>query len=192
MTRSFFIFALCCFLLACQDEAVLHAPELSTPTVTGLRFMDRSGSIILDWGTPNNNIKSISAKCGQIYLSVFPNPAVGIFSIRHTAYDCDAVTDIWVTSARLSTDQTPEQLNFANANLARPGGFLIKTLAKHESLQKGIITWDSTDDRGNKVPSGFYRIYVRIDGKLLWQDILLARKSEDIPIFIKKMLKLNQ
>lgn len=52
----------------------------------------------------------------------------------------------------------------------------VKNIFEDSSLSPGVFqrTWDLSDETENRIPLGFYRIYLELDGYELWRDIAVT------------------
>ena len=97
----------------------------------------------------------------------YPNPTNLSVTIAYT-------TGIDLHTVRIWAIKTlgPDEEIIAGSD---PNPF-IKTIFEDSSLSAGSYqrVWDLSDESGNRIPLGFYRIYLDLNGYELWRDIAVT------------------
>ncbi|NIS38771.1 hypothetical protein GWN91_06465 [Candidatus Saccharibacteria bacterium] len=174
----------CCFLIffACRgpnQPEPLYAPNFQKPRVTGIVLTDTEGNAVMVWGNPNGKVVADKDKTGdflRMYLP-YPNPTNGSVFIEYVLRTPSEIT-MWIVPAVGPNQERTNIGHFGNADFFSPGGVAIKVFFREEQRSPGgyRVHWDASE-----VPAGFYRAYIKTDGLLVWQDILIIRKKSDIP-----------
>lgn len=194
------IFTLCIFctaFISCSvtesENQPVYAPDNKTPVTGGIILTCQTDPTEIGvWGNPVNpeewrlhgqtRPNHASGIPWRVWLSSpYPNPTNVQSNIQFSLPYATNVR-LYIVPARLSG--TPDKSNsFVTGGLfAAPQGIAIKVLVDG-SLNAGNYTnrWDATDSRNNKVPAGFYRVYMEAGDNLLWRDIWIYRQKEDLP-----------
>jgi len=151
----------------------IYAQYIGPPVVTGMIFTDERGNYVGGWGEPTSTV------------AVYPNPTNGPFAIQF-ALEKGCRVSVWVVKAYGPGESVAPIFSSAGAETYVPYGAPIRILMDQEYRAAGIskVVWDITDDLGNAVPAGFYRIYVARDNSLAWADVLFVRDCADVPYYI--------
>ena len=188
--------------LSCKSNDTLIAPTLMTPLATGIWFTTDTGpDIIGKLGNPADSYDSRVGppqrvnNNGNIYymyftfLHPYPNPFSGsVQSGYQLLYN--STVDLWIVKARYINDHASDETNEGGATTISPTRTTIKTIFHNEPKTVGVhaFVWDGTDDGGNLVQGGFYRIYLRTNGWTSFHDVLIVRQLSDIPPSWRKIL----
>jgi len=117
----------------------------------------------------------------------YPNPAdayggcVINFSIPVTSY-----VELYVVPARWYGDVGNDINSSAGAITVAPKRTAIAILVR--TVKAGGIyacQWSALDQKGNPLPSGFYRIYLHVGDTVIWHDVLLYDKITDLPMSLR-------
>jgi hypothetical protein len=142
------------------------------------------------FGKPSSNPTIGNSSVGRLtvgdvptrfYLNVpYPNPSSGGASIQFQLPAQSRVAIYIVPASFMSQESRIVQLN--NATINTPGGLAIDLLLDR-NLPAGhhVVFWPGGNRDGALVPDGFYRIYMEVNGHLLWQDALLLRDPCSAP-----------
>ena len=157
---------------------IAYPPVITGIVVTGPDSPIELGTI----GNPNGKLSlpfngnlNNSQPIPQVFriFNLFPNPASNGTSILYSLPEKSLVS-IWVVRGRMPGE------DFTDHALYEEG--LFKTPSKQFSmnLYNGYpaagfhnFIWNGKDQNGNQLPNGFYRIYVEINGNLLWEDCMI-------------------
>jgi hypothetical protein len=151
------------------------------PIITGIRVTYETGQFAGNWGNPTDGPGTESSSVFSPGLMVLaPNPCVGKCPVRYVLARASSVR-LWVTPARLAGALGTDMESMLGMRMAAPRMAVVKTLDSGTMRPAGVFTadWDATDDAGNPVPSGFYRIFLSIDNTFYWRDLLLFATDEE-------------
>lgn len=184
------------FIISCDNST---EPDniltflIDTPVVTGLVITSAdSPEPIGIWRNPqtqtsiyygNNNSNSSGILPGNMSLSTpYPNPTNGSISIRFFLPISTNVS-VWLVKARLPEEKEKNSESLSGGAFASTGNRNILKLMNNELKNAGsyYLEWNGKKGNGQDADVGFYRIYLKADKYLFWQDILLARKISDLP-----------
>ncbi len=163
------------------EKSPLRSPELRTPVTTGIIITDIFGNEIGRWGNPD--YRGSDENDLQFVFPPYPNPTTGDTEIICIIRSPKSLVDVWVVPATLTGQENSNAMYSQMGNFFAPGGLAIKELVRREEKDIGYhsLRWNGRDSNGNEVPSGFYRIYTRVDGSLFWYDILVAKNLSELP-----------
>lgn len=193
MMKRFLSIAVLC-IAACRgsdEPEPLRAPGLRAPTIPGIMITDPLGNSYGAYGSPDKFVP-MQGECPDtsqvVYLPeyydigpAFPMPSNRSFTLQYKL-PCPSNVSIWIVRGNYVGDSKPA--SFGNATFASPGGLGVKTVMRDEFKAGGIymIVWDGhSSDDGNEVSAGFYRVYVKANEILMWNDILIFDECEDLP-----------
>jgi hypothetical protein len=168
-------------LISCtKDVAELRLPFNSVPVITGILFKDELGSSIRIIGEPNSNLIYIS-DIEEIRITIFPNIGKpGKYSpyINVETNFQSFSANIWMVCARFEPSIagryfSPDVVNVCNSAALVAGGEPLIYGRVEIPSSTGIIRLEAGD-----LVEGFYRIYVEIDNKLLWDDLMISHEFE--------------
>ncbi len=182
-------------LLTCRSPnspPVFRAPNGQTPVTTGIIITGESDPTELGrFGKPNPNPEAVGDCEPQLFgessliekfhlYTPYPNPDNGSQTI-HFSVQCSTRVTIFVTPASFLSPEN-EIVRFANGAARQTGGLAVSVVFDRFAAP-GIYSaiWGSRDADGRNLPDGFYRIYLKTDDILLWQDTLLARDPCNLP-----------
>jgi len=162
--------------LGCSDSDTynpIYAQYVGPPVVTGMIFTDERGNYAGVWGEPTSTV------------AVFPNPTNGPVTIARELKKACRVW-VWIVKAYGPGESYDPLISSGGGVAYVPYGAPVRVLIENEYFEAGVlqIVWDCTDDFGDVVPSGFYRIYTARGNSLEWGDFLLARDCSDLPYYI--------
>ncbi|NTW33629.1 MAG: hypothetical protein HGB12_13590 [Bacteroidetes bacterium] len=183
MKKCFAIFLIITSIISCnKKDSEIRLPSFQTPIVTGYQMRDIVGNFMCNVGNPNiklgNNSNDYSTS--EYYMSCYPNPVheSGIFSIYIKTPTDSILKQIWVTPA---TNDGEENANSnTDLTLLFAGGcpiFELETYLNHiyvPMVKSSVHDSLGTPINGVSYPSGFYRVYVKVNNILLWDNIYLS------------------
>lgn len=163
-------------LSGCSDSNEynpISVQYLNPPIVTGMILTDAMGNPTGAWGNPTST------------LEVYPNPTDGPVVISLWVEDACRLR-VWIVKAYGPGESFTPLVSFAGGEVYAGYGAPVRILFDDEvSGGRGFgFFWNSADDSGNALPSGFYRIYVMVDRSIYWGDMFLARECAEIPAYI--------
>jgi hypothetical protein len=172
-----------------------RAPNFQTPVATGIFITLENGPEVVGvFGNPSSNPTIGNSNAGRLtvgdlptrfYLNVpYPNPSNGGTTIRFQLPTQSRVAIYIVPASFMS--QESHSIQFSNATINITGGLAVDLLVD-SNLPAGYhaIYWSGSDRDGQPFPDGFYRIYMEVNGHLLWQDALLLRDLCNAPPGLK-------
>ena len=165
MKKITIIFALIIFINCSNDnENSNSTTETSIELITGINIRNSEFSEPTQLGNPNilTNNKFIA----------YPNPPAGALSLLAT----ENISDVWITPA--NAEKIYQQTNFnsiLNSELYTQS--LIESNAEME-----FINLNSTNLVLNleNLTSGYYRVFVKINGTLYWDNIYIPSSNFEI------------
>ena len=159
-TLLFFI-----LLMACRDgEAPMRAPNLQSPVVTGIRLTDEMGNEIGAWGDPSDKPQDPS---GGLFITTYPNPSDGIFTIR---YDVLKRTHVKMWAVRSRTNDESKARIAGGTVLFSPDDLADRVLVNQvKETGHYSVLWS----RDNNIAEDFYRIYLKSDESFVWVDVAI-------------------
>ncbi|MEZ5042467.1 MAG: hypothetical protein R2828_21380 [Saprospiraceae bacterium] len=148
-----------------KDQVVISA--LETPVLTGYHLRDYNGQGLGNVGAPNtkwgNNPADFSAS--DIFFIPFPNPSTELIRVAIVTTKASQA-ELSITPAVYEEDSAVP--NFVGAELISAGGRPVKTLKV--TLVEGSNNFAiGTAD----LPDGYYRIYLKVEELLLWDNLLI-------------------
>lgn len=194
------VFTLCFFctaFISCSvtesESPPVFSPDHKTPVTGGIIITGETDPTEIgiwgnpvspkEWGLSDQPRPNYPSKFPtHVWLeSPYPNPTNGPCQISFML-DYMKKVRIYIVPARLSG--TPDNSSsFAAGGLyISQQGIAIKVLADGaHNAGHYMFNWDGTDSRNNKVPAGFYRVYLEAGDNLLWRDIWVYRQKGDLP-----------
>jgi hypothetical protein len=147
-----------------DDENNNSTTETNIELVTGINIRDSGSSASIQLGNPNvltNN-----------QFIAYPNPPAGALSLSAS----ENISDVWITPA--NAEKLYQQTDFnsiLNSNLYAES--LIESNAEME-----FINLNSTNLVLNleNLTSGYYRVFVKINGTLYWDNIYIPESNFEI------------
>ncbi len=131
--------------------------------VTGINCRQNADDFALQFGNPN------------IFTSdkfvIYPNPAIENFNVS-AQHD---VTDVWVVPA--NAQKIYQNQNFGS--ILNSGLYTEQSISSHAGAS---LTGQSSTDLSVNIatlPKGYYRVFVKIDGMIYWDNIYKYSESED-------------
>ena len=157
--KFFFILGVSLLISCGNEDTQLRTGELVIPVCTGFEFKDNINTSRGHIGIPNNNLMSSDK---QFSLAVFPIPTVNEISVE---INYPGSKQIWITQAQVGTELN-QSLSYLNASVIAVGGGPVISLANTTSQQIQINNLFA-------LPRGYYRLYVKIENELLWENLIL-------------------
>ena len=173
-------------LYSCNSPTSVGEINLQTvepPLITGIiRTSPDSPTPLAIYGVPNEQpeiIEEVSQNIkSQFFMaSPYPNPTEVATAITFGLPVARNVT-VWVVKGRLPGENVSDNTIVANGNFASPKFHYYKVLEK-KFLRAGYysLTWDAKYDNGDTLPDGVYRIYIEIDGQLMWRNVMIFHQA---------------
>ncbi|TVQ06952.1 MAG: hypothetical protein EA361_18965 [Bacteroidetes bacterium] len=156
------------FSLGCsKEEAELRLPEFEVPVVTGYHMRDEAAQPMGAIGLPNVKLGHPSGDWNcDYFISFFPNPAINFGSIHMKSPNANHIKKVWITRAVFRPPYATPVIATDGMNNFIAGGF-------------PLIQAETTDDRLflnlTELPSGYYRLYVSVNGHLFYDNIVIDK-----------------
>jgi hypothetical protein len=152
-------FSVMAALVSCtQETEELRTGELHIPTCTGFNYKDNFNQLRGIIGVPNNKLVS---NINSFTLSVYPIPAQNNVKV---IINNNSSKKIWLTQAQVSGELN-YNLNYLNAPLLVVGG---SPLISFNNVTEDQLVIDISF-----LPQGYYRLYVKVDDQILWENLIL-------------------
>lgn len=196
-SRSMRLLLLICSVvfLSCADGDGLVVSQSEPPYVTGLRLTKSNTEQLGVWGNPlfpndeivrgedpkdSNVIKPRDPATGVTFYNPFPNPSNGAVKLN-VALPERASVRIWIARLELQGTQ--------GLNATRSGAWTAESQPVvvdpgfTNYFEAGIyqISWNPVGGDGRRLPPGFYRVYVQMNSRLMWKDVLLYDDASQLP-----------
>ncbi|MEM8508593.1 MAG: hypothetical protein AAF717_12225 [Bacteroidota bacterium] len=138
--------------------------------VTGVRLVQSGGSPPIIAGNPN--------VLGQKIL-IFPNPAIGTFFVDTSL--SETISGVWVRPGTATK-------SFDNIDFTEVLGSTL--YQKSEIEANSVLSFPNTNTSNLSVDvsdldSGYYRVFVEIDGAFYWENIFVANTNESVQEIIE-------
>ena len=136
------------------------------PKIAGVYITDVMGNQLGVWGGP-------SGRRG------YPNPTTGSVTIY---VDFPRASDWRISIVRaLGPGEDVENLEDAGgASVVSPDGLPVAVYVGHFEAGVMAFEWNGRTSAGQRVQSGFYRMYVQMREFTTWADVVVARTQADI------------
>ena len=174
MEKKSLICLLCAlvFISGCtKEEADLRIPEFEIPVIHGYYVRDAYGSIIGAYGYGEPNVRLSDAPDymqSNNYLLMYPNPPISnILNVHTKSPSSSKVKKLWITHAVLRPPFDSGIVPQDGWNNFVAGG---APLFEVEFTQDDIRL-DLTE-----LLDGYYRVYVKIDNYLLYDNLVVNRR----------------
>jgi hypothetical protein len=151
--------------------------DLNPPLITGIvRTSEAGPRAIAIYGNPNEKSDIIENNKLNFYIdSPYPNPTDGSTSI---SFYVPVKTNVlvWIIKGRLSVENASGSVNYANSNYVSPFTNYFQILyQRDDDPGRYILIWSGRDQNGKILPDGVYRVYIEVNGQLMWRNIWLYR-----------------
>ncbi|MES2765240.1 MAG: FlgD immunoglobulin-like domain containing protein [Bacteroidota bacterium] len=158
------------------DPLSTRAPTLiltEEPTVTGIWMSDVVGNSLGAWGNPA--IPDTSDEYSRVYGT--PNPVLEAMTFSFMLPK-QSNTRVFIVRAHLAGTQ--EINSVGGAVMAESKDIIVRTFPPGtRPAGEFSFTWDGMDDDGRRLPTGFYRIYVVTQQRVMFFDIYFANSREE-------------
>ena len=151
--------------------------DLTPPLITGIiRTSETGPRAITIYGNPNEKSDIIENNRLDFYIdSPYPNPTDGSTSI---SFYVPVKTNVlmWIIKGRLPVENASGSVNYANSNYVSPFTNYFQILYQRvNGPGRYILIWSGRDQNGKILPDGVYRVYIEVNGQLMWRNIWLYR-----------------
>ena len=180
------VFILPLLLYSCNSPTSVGEINFQTeepPLITGIiRTSPDTPEPLAIYGVPNEQPEifeeiSQNIKAQFFISSPYPNPTDVSTQFKFGLPAGRNVT-IWVVKGRLPGENVNDNTIYANGNFASPKFHYYKVLEK-KYFVPGIysLVWDAKYDNGDPLPDGVYRIYIELDGQLMWRNVMIYHQA---------------
>lgn len=150
-----------------KEEAELRMPEFEVPVVTGFRMRDEAGIFMGSIGIPNVKLGHPTGDWNSEYfITFFPNPAMNqgtVYMKSPGEYD---VKKVWLTRAVFRPPfDTPGIATDGMNNFIAGGAPLLQGETTNQNLLLNLT----------HLPSGYYRLYISVNGHLFYDNIVIDK-----------------
>lgn len=156
--------ALCFTACSRADEDILRSSNLGGEVITGFQYTDALGTLLNTVGNPNNKTSETTSQYS--YRSfVYPIPARYSISVSVFGIQNSQVVNAWIVTAKVD-NRLYQQKMIGNASAIVVQG---TPLLQQQVTGQDLLSFDISS-----LPEGAYRLYVKIDDVLLWDNILVT------------------
>lgn len=109
---------------------------------------------------------------------LYPNPTNGSVDIRYSLPYKSNIS-IWVVRGKsLEESLNSSRTTYTNGYFITPSNNFIQKLGSRTSDAGNYsMVWDIKDHDGNKLPDGYYRIYLVVNGNLMWRNLWIFKHA---------------
>ncbi len=156
------------FAISCsKEEADLRMPEFEVPVVTGFHMRDEAAQPMGSIGIPNVKLGHPSGNWdSEYFITFFPNPAINRGTVYMKSPDEYDVKKVWLTRAVFKPPFSIPDIDTDGMNNFIAGG-------------TPLIQAETTDDHLflnlTDLSSGYYRLYVSVNGHLFYDNIVIDK-----------------
>lgn len=145
------------FLISCNkdNDDIKTANATNIDLVAGLHIRNSNDSEIIKLGNPN--------VWNENQFIIYPNPTAGALSLSSN----DRITDVWIIAAK--ANKTYQNTNFnliLNSNVYSESQIISNSKFQFNNLNSSNVVLNLND-----VNSGYYKVFVKINSKLYWENI---------------------
>ena len=155
-------------ILSCsKNDSEYQASGSPTVEIKGFEVRDDNGYSLADIG--NADIKNHTSETSapyQLFMISFPNPARDVTEMIFSTRQVNVVARIWIVPATFQ-DPGKGMTTFSGMTMIAPAERpLLDTTIFMTSNQHAIQI--------RNLPEGFYRVYLKSQGILLWDNIVFS------------------
>ena len=167
INRLLFLFGSLILLGGCSktDEDIPRLSDINTPILTGFTLRDDLGVKMRVVGVPNvvNSIYSNDIKNPDYEITFFPNPAFQFGYLDIKTPQSNTLKKVWIVKGK--TDDTSPN---ASIDMGMQNGIIGGQPLLHIQTRDNVLEFQD-------LPDGYYRIYVKVDSKLLYENIIIKK-----------------
>jgi hypothetical protein len=158
----------------------------SSATSVGYPILDIHSGNIIDTNSSLNHVSAVSPNPTVLPKTIklqnpYPNPFEGVCVINYSLPVSSNVL-LYVVPARWYGKNSDDINSSAGAITAAPKRTAIAILVREaQAAGMYVCQWRARDQNGNSLPSGFYRIYLRVNDTICWHDVFLYNEITDLP-----------
>lgn len=175
MKRKHLLFFLITILIlnCCTKENTdLRLSDFKTPIIEGYYLRDLQGNSMGIIGYPNVKLSIGSSYINSTYyFSFYPNPCTEEFcAIYVKTPESQKSVKLWITRANFKNQVSNSSLDISNMNNLVIGGSPI--------FQTEITTNQHNTINLSNFDNGYYRIYLKVDEYLLYDNLVIYRPNK--------------
>ncbi len=168
---SLLIFLSLSFLSCDKEEEYVGLSEFEQPIVTGYYKRNDVGNNMGVYGSSNKpNVylgDGTNMYDSRYYFLAFPNPVVEKFNV-HVKSPTSSVKTLWVTKAQYVGEE--------NYNQYFDGGMINVNVGSSPVIQLEFTSESQVIDI-SQLQDGFYKVYLKVDGELLHDNLLIIKNE---------------
>ena len=150
-------------IFSCSKDDSSSISETDMKLVTGINLTNTGANIEMQLGNPN---------VLNTPLSVYPNPPSGVVAIE----SYENMTDIWLVPANAQKIfQTTDFNNILNTEL-----YTESEIDSNSNLKFLNLNVTNIQLNLENVNSGYYKVFVKINGSIYWDNIYVANNGIQI------------
>ncbi|NQT62337.1 MAG: hypothetical protein HQ556_05200 [Candidatus Marinimicrobia bacterium] len=165
-------------ILGCSDENITQAPISSISDIyvsPGIVITDPNGYHLGAWGNPDGNQEITRGDIPGSYFrlsSLYPNPSTSSVIISFSLAELQLNGKMWAAKALAPGEEYESTVSSISSELFQVQCPVVRTIWEADTVRAGYYSypWDGLNDAGEPLPRGIYRIFVSINGNVLWQD----------------------
>jgi len=161
------------FLSSCtKTVSDYRASGSSIAVIRGFEARNETGQTLGDIGNPDIHLyyPSGNPTTSQLYISSYPNPAKDIMVIYLSLRNNDRTVRLWIVPATF-TGSGSDAVSFLGPTIIAPAEKpLLDTVMEVSSGSRFIPI--------RNLPEGYYRIYLKANGILLWDNIVFSKIAQ--------------
>ncbi|MFO7829115.1 MAG: hypothetical protein R6V23_10865 [Bacteroidales bacterium] len=163
-----FLISLAVLVSSCSDEeADMRLSNLETPVVTGYEWRDLNAQLVKTIGTPNIKLGNESNDYSSAYyFKSYPNPCSDELAVFVKMPNPDQTIKSWIVQAQYTDQVTNSPNQIGNSVTMHAGGASIL----QQEFSGNVTIFDVSE-----LKNGYYRLYLRVDGILLYDNIYVNR-----------------
>jgi len=158
-------------LPGCTKEADIRLSEFTTPVITGYYVRNDIGMDLKTIGIPNVRLgdNSNDYHTSTYFFTFFPNPCTDSCLTFVKAPQDNSTRKVWITQANWLEEK--------NEPVTDPVGMDNMTVGGYPLIQKEF-TSDRTMIDLSSLGEGYYRIYLEVDGNLLYDNLIKYKSNK--------------
>lgn len=159
------------FLSGCtKKDTEFRLSEFATPTITGVNLRGFEGSLYGTMGVPNVKLGNESNDSNSdYYFTFYPNPSAERIFIYIETPDNEELKKLWIVQANWDNQIPQDWIGLNNANNMTVGG---------SPLFQAEFTANSFGINLSQFTEGFYRIYLKVNEHLLYDNLVIYKSKE--------------
>ena len=151
-----------------KDEADIRLPDFKTPEIHGYYIRDIQGYNIDIIGNPNIRLCNESNNFNSDYSFLFyPNPSNNFITISIKCPLPQTIKKLWITQATISNQILNSSINVNTGNSTVGGTPIFQTKFTNDVFMIDLKNFNE----------GFYRIYIKIEDYILYDNLVVNKHN---------------